>query len=247
MAVQDGDGRPRDRADRELARGRRGRDARRARRRGRRRAHRGEVVHPIHHCVIAARERSLSRRDARGLASAGDRPVRPLPARAAPGAEQRDRALDRGRGAVGGATAERVGRARLAPRRRALRLPRAGRERRGPPGQRRPASSGSPAPARRPSRAADAKTSIVFWGVGDESPGWLVDVLARARRPRGEPHPDRVAAAAGAARALHVLRRSRRARRREPRGARRWRRCGSGSRSCAYSAPTQPRPNAWLD
>jgi len=23
----------------------------------------------------------------------------------------------------------------------------------------------------------DAKTSIVFWGGGDESPGWLVDVL----------------------------------------------------------------------
>jgi prephenate dehydratase len=24
---------------------------------------------------------------------------------------------------------------------------------------------------------ADAKTTIVFWGAGDESPGWLVDVL----------------------------------------------------------------------
>ena len=24
---------------------------------------------------------------------------------------------------------------------------------------------------------ADAKTSIVFWGGGDQSPGWLVDVL----------------------------------------------------------------------
>ena len=29
-----------------------------------------------------------------------------------------------------------------------------------------------------PPSGADAKTSIVFWGAGDESPGWLVDVLA---------------------------------------------------------------------
>ena len=30
--------------------------------------------------------------------------------------------------------------------------------------------------------AADAKTSIVFWGGGDESPGWLVAILQRALR-----------------------------------------------------------------
>ena len=43
-----------------------------------------EVVHPIHHCAIAAAELSLSQRRARGLAPAGDRAVRALPARAAP-------------------------------------------------------------------------------------------------------------------------------------------------------------------
>jgi prephenate dehydratase len=32
--------------------------------------------------------------------------------------------------------------------------------------------------ARTPEAGARAKTSVVFWGVGDESPGWLVSVLA---------------------------------------------------------------------
>ena len=71
-------------------------------------------------------------------------------------------------------------RAGLAAGRRALRLRGAGRAtwRTTPTTSR--ASCGWPRPARcRPRRAGAAKTSIVFWGGGDESPGWLVDVLAR--------------------------------------------------------------------
>ena len=39
------------------------------------------------------------------------------------------------------------------------------------------ASCGSRAPTPCASPGADAKTSVVFWGGGDESPGWLVDLL----------------------------------------------------------------------
>jgi prephenate dehydratase len=48
-----------------------------------------------------------------------------------------------------------------------------------------------------PPSGAGAKTSIVFWGAGDESPGWLVDVLAelagrRVNLTRIESRPRRI-------------------------------------------------------
>ena len=72
---------------------------------------------------------------------------------------------------------------RHAPRRRALRRGRARRGHRGRPGERDPVRVDR---ARRPRRASppapgaagrDVKTALVFWGGGDEAPGWLVDCL----------------------------------------------------------------------
>ena len=51
-----------------------------------------EVVHPIHHCLVAAGELALEDDRAGGLPPAGHRPVRPLPARAPAGGRARDRA-----------------------------------------------------------------------------------------------------------------------------------------------------------
>ena len=98
-----------------------------------------EVVHPIHHCVVAARELELGRR--RRAWSPTPRPP-PSAARFLRERLRRRRArrrrLDRGRGAVGARLRRAGGGARLAPGGRALRLPGAGRGRRGPPRQRHP-------------------------------------------------------------------------------------------------------------
>ena len=66
-----------------------------------------------------------------------------------------------------------------------------------------------------------AKTSIVFWGAGDGSPGWLVSCLAELSDARHQPDADRVAAAADRPGPLHVLRRLRRRERRGTRSRRR--------------------------
>ena len=96
------------------------------------------------------------------------------------------------------------------------------------------------APAASAARAGPgAKTSIVFWGGGDESPGWLVDVLGELAEREREPDQDRVAPAAHRARPLHVLRGPRgRGRRRARVGEALEALCAGTSRSCAYSGRT---------
>ena len=111
-------------------------------------------------------------------------------------------------------------------------------ERRGPPRQRHALRAGWRAADAVGEPGADAKTSIVFWGGGDQSPGWLVDVLSELSEPRRQPHAHRVASAQNGPRALHVLRRSRRSRRRRHPSATRSTRWPDTSRSCAYSALT---------
>ena len=136
----------------------------------------GEVVHPIHHCLVAARAARARGRDERGVASPGERPVRPLPARAAPRRRARHGPVHRGRGddgPQGGGTAAALG-SRLAAELYDCQVLAENVEDR-PDNVTRfvwlaPAGD-------TPTRARDAKTSIVFWGAGDESPGWLVEVL----------------------------------------------------------------------
>ena len=85
MAVQDGGGRPRDRADRERAGGQRRRHARHAdRSRPAACGSRRRWCSRSHHCVIAPARDLAVERGARGVAPAGDRAVRPLPPRASP-------------------------------------------------------------------------------------------------------------------------------------------------------------------
>ena len=62
---------------------------------------------------------------------------------------------------------------------------------------------------RRRDGAGRAKTSLVFWGAGDAVAGLARALPVGVRRPRHQPHEDRVAPAARAARPLHVLRRPR--------------------------------------
>ena len=69
----------------------------------------GEVVHPIHHCLIAARGARARERRAGRVPPAGHRAVRSLPARAAAGRRARERPLD---GRRGGVPADRRRRAR---------------------------------------------------------------------------------------------------------------------------------------
>ena len=138
-----------------------------------------EVVHPIHHCVIA-RVASSSLADGRagGLAPAGDRAVRPLPARAPPERRARERAVHRRRrydGAPARTTrASRSARASRPSCTTATSWPTNVEDH--PDNATRfvwlaPGGRGGRAGRRTP------KTSIVFWGGGDQSPGWLVDVL----------------------------------------------------------------------
>ena len=251
MAVQDGERRPRRRADRERARGQRGGHARHARARGRptcgsppRSSTRsttawsraGElslssvkrvVSHPqaTAQCARFLRERLAGRRA---------RDARPPPPMRCCRCATRPttRASRSARGWPPSCTTA----TSLAD------------ERRGPPGQRDALRLARRRRTRRASPGADAKTSIVFWGGGDQSPGWLVDVLREFAGPRREPDADRVAAAADRARALHVLRGPRGRAPDEPavgRGARR--RCAATSRSCGYSARIRGEPPAWLN
>ena len=197
MAVQDGDGRPRRRADRERARGRRGRrrstrSPREADRRADRR--RGRAPDPPLP-GRGGRAVAVDDVDAGGLPPAGDRPVRALPARAPARRRARDRALHRRRGAVRGRDGD-AGVAlgsRLAAELYGCRVLAENVE--DHPDNVTRFVWLAPAGEAERARAGDAKTSIVFWGGGDQSPGWLVEVLRRVRGPRREPDPDRVAAA----------------------------------------------------
>ena len=89
---------------------------------------------------------------------------------------------------------------------------------------------------------AEAKTSIVFWGGGDQSPGWLVDVLTEfsdrgVNLTRIESRPRRTGLGP-----LLLLRGPRGRGGLPRRSARRSRRSPSTSRSCAYSGLTGDRP-----
>ena len=120
-----------------------------------------------------------------------------------------------------------LGRAGLAPVGRALRLRGAGRAGRGPLRQPHPLRLAGAAGERRARRVeGSAKTSIVFWGFNDASPGALVEVLRELsdrdiNLTKIESRPRRVRA-----RPLHVLRRPRRPRAASRTWRRRWRRCG---------------------
>ncbi len=176
-----------------------------------------EVVHPIHHCVVASRELDLA--DV-------ERVVSHPQATAQCGRFLRER-LARAERVVAPSTADAVlsvrdsaepvvalG-SRLAAELYGCRILVADVEDH-PDNETRfvwlaPAGEAQPAPG------AAGKTSLVFWGGGDQSPGWLVHAPARVRRPGREPDPDRVAATAHLARPLHVLRRPRGRDRRAPR------------------------------
>ena len=196
-------GRPRAGADRERARGR-GRRRPSTRWPSRPRTSRivGEIVHPVHHCLIARGPAGDRGHHRRRLAPAGHRAVPPIPARRCPGAgllaatstAEAVRLVADDAGGPDAAlgprlAAERYGAGSCA---RASRTSRATRR----------ASCGSRA-ARAPRARADAgpwKTSVVFWGAGAEAPGWLVRCLSEfafrgvnlARiesRPRAGPRP----------------------------------------------------------
>ena len=79
------------------------------------------------------------------------------------------------------------------------------------------------------------KTSIVFWGAGDGTAGWLVNCLAELSDARDQPDENRVAAAADRPGPLHVLRRLRWSERRGRPSSRRSRACGADARRFACS------------
>ena len=176
----------------------------------------GETVAEIRNCLIAAAPDRARRDRDRLLPPAGQRAVRALPAHA-PARRQGD--LDqldrRGRPQRHRAAGRPTRRARQPPRRLPLRRRDPARGRRRPRRQpdalrlARPRRRRASASARCVAGTGAAKTSIVFWGAGDAAPGWLVQLPRRARRPRHQPDPDRVAPAAHRARPLHVLRRLR--------------------------------------
>ena len=181
--LRDGDGRsgacrgPRRRADRERSGGRRGGHARRLGRRGRPGAHRRRGGPPDPPLRRRGPPAPVRRGDPRGVPPPGQRPVRPLPARAA----ARTRTL-----VTAPSTADAVPHVRNAPEPSLALGSRLAAElydcrcsrrtwRTAPTTS--PASSGSRPPAVGAPGREGAKTSIVFWGAGDESPGWLVEVL----------------------------------------------------------------------
>ena len=146
--------------------------------RGRRRAHRGRgraPDPPLRRRGAGARPR---RGHARRVPSAGDRPVRGAScASGSPRRRARRRCLDRGRGAVRArrrrAGGRRSGRGWRPSSTAAASWSPTSRTTPTTP----PASCGSRPPRRPASPASDGKTSLVFWGGGDQSPGWLVRAL----------------------------------------------------------------------
>ena len=229
-------GRPRVRADRELARGLGQRDARHARRRDRRRrASSASVVHrraPLPDRARASRRSTRSRRSSRtrrpprsARASCATRlprragarrPTRPptrcawSPSSSAPWAALGNRLSAE----LYGCEILRAGRRGRAGQRDALRLARAARR----------ATPAGTARGRRRSSSGARATS---------RPGWLVALPVRVRLPRREPDEDRVAAAQAGPRPLHVLRRPRGRARPTPRSP--------GARGAARRRPSEVR------
>ena len=144
-----------------------------------------EVVHPIHHCLIAARrlalgeiERVLSHPQATAQCARFLRERLPGAELVAGHLHRRGRARwwprpDEPWAALGRALAAEL-----------YGCERAGRGRRGPRRQRDPLRLAGAGAADEPPSAdgAATKTSIVFWGFGDESPGCARGGPARARR-----------------------------------------------------------------
>ena len=190
MAVAGRRDRPR-RSCRSRTRSRAGSTRRSTRSRSRRARSRSSArpCSPIRNCLIA-RERDRARRDrGRRVAPAAARPVRAVPARRElPGATRPRDHLDGRRGARGRRRRDAPW-AALGPRSAAA-LTGAGScatASTTSPTTRR-ASSGSPGPGRRRGRAgrrAPWKTSVVFAGAGDQSPGWLVRCLSASSRSAG--------------------------------------------------------------
>ena len=140
----------------------------------------GELVLAVSQHLIAGSQLALECDRARAVAPAGDLAVRALPARA--GAQRRDRArlVDRRGGADRRRARRAVGGDRHAARGRALRRDGArARTSRTSRATRRASSSWRAARRRRsPADGTPAKTSLAFWGSGDDSPGWLVRCLS---------------------------------------------------------------------
>ena len=92
-----------------------------------------------------------------------------------------------------------------------------------------------------PDPSRPSKTSLAFWGAGDDEPRLARALPVGVRLPRREPHEDRVAAAARGARPLPLLRRlrGRRAARASP--PRRSRAFASTASRCGSSGPTRRR------
>ena len=188
----------------------------------------GELVHPIHHCLIA-RDAGAARADRRGrLAPAGQRPVRHLHPHAARRAPRWCRPPRRPTpcGSSPSATATATPWAAIGSRAAAelygCAVLESGVE--DPPGSETrfvwiaPRGAG-PGGGRRVEDRADVL------GAGRRPPGLARALPGRVRRPRRQPHPHRVAAAPRGPRLVHVLRRSRRPRRTTRRSPRRSRRC----------------------
>ena len=201
MAVQDGDGRrARSCRSRTRSRARSTRRSTRSRSRPTTCAIVGEVVHPIHHCLIAraaARARPTIRRVVSHPQATA--PVRALPARrACRGPAVRAGDLDRRGGAhASPRPSDAVGGARHRAGGRAVRLRRPRRGRRGRGAATRRASSGSRRDGGRPTRASRPRAKTVDRLLGRRR---RVARLARAlpvrvRVPRRQPDADRVAAA----------------------------------------------------
>ena len=204
----------------------------------------GELVLPIHHCLIARDPIELER-----IAAVASHPQASgqcatflrtrLPHAAVVDAASTADAVrivaERdGRRAVGRARQPRGG--------RALRLRGAGlaasRTRRA----RRRASCGSPARRRIPAIGGRVEDRADVLGADRRPPGLARALPGRVRRPRGQPHPDRVAAAPARARHLHVLRRSRRPRATIPRWPRRSVRCAPTPKACGCSGRSRRPP-----
>ena len=136
-----------------------------------------EVVHPIHHCLVAGH--GLAIEDVTRVVSHPQASAQcaALPARAAPGRAARHGPVHGGRGHERQERRRHCGSARIAPGRRALRLPGAGGERGGPLGQRDPLRLARPGRRERGPGAGREDLDRLLGRRATSRPGWLVEVL----------------------------------------------------------------------